>query len=303
MNARSSRASSVESLALGEALQQGATRLSQAGIESPRLDAEVLLRHLLGLERDALFLRLKDPLSLRDQERFRQLLERRAAREPLAYISGHKEFWSLDFMVTPAVLIPRPETELLVELALHHVPEYRGEPVRILDIGTGSGAIAVSLALHLPESEVWGVDISAAALRIAELNAQRQGIERRMRFFQGDLFDALKQTGAIFDLIVANPPYIRSAELAVLAPEIREWEPPAALDGGTEGIDFYPRIIGAAPGHLAERGRVLLEIGSDQADSVVDLFAGAGGYLPASVYPDCAGHDRVVAAVKGTGRG
>ena len=232
------------------------------------------------------------------------MLERRAAREPLAYITGNKEFWSLDFIVTPAVLIPRPETELLVDLALDCARELPSrQRIKILDIGTGSGAIAVSLAKHLPESEVWAVDISAASLRVAEANAKRHNVAERIRFLQGDLLDALDQVGATFDLILSNPPYVRSAELAGLAPEIRDWEPRTALDGGVDGLDYSRRLIGAAPSHFNEGGRMLLEIGSDAAQAVVDLFARAGCYEPARVHRDYAGRDRAVAAVKGTRRG
>ncbi len=191
MNAQPSTLSSNEGPSLAGALQRGAARLSQAGVESARRDAEVLLRHVLGLEQDGLYLRLNDPLRPRDQERFQQLVKRRVAREPLAYITGHKEFWSLNFIVTPAVLIPRPETELLVEVSLALAREYAHlAPFKILDIGTGSGAIAVSLAAHLPDAEVWATDISQAALRIAEANAQtaRAGKARALfsrRSFRG----------------------------------------------------------------------------------------------------------------------
>jgi release factor glutamine methyltransferase len=240
-----------------------------------------------------------------EREKFQRLLDRRAAREPLAYITGKKEFWSLDFIVSPAVLIPRPETELLVELALAWAREHRGaERIAILEVGTGSGAIAVSLAVHLPEAEVWALDISQPALRVAEANAARHGVAGRVRFRQGDLFGALDKTAMRFDLVLANPPYIRRAELAGLAPEVRQWEPLEALDGGSGGVDFYSRIIGAAPAVLAPQGRVLLEIGSEQAEAVVDLFARTRYFLPAAIHRDYAGRDRVVSALKrGKGRG
>jgi release factor glutamine methyltransferase len=293
-------AAPLENPTLRDAIQRGAVRLSEAGIESSALDAEVLLRHTLQLEREEFYLRLHERLNPSGRDAFEKLLERRAAREPLAYITGEKEFWSLDFLVTPAVLIPRPETELLVELALDYAGELaRDRRIKILDIGTGSGAIAVSLAKHLPESEVWAVDMASAALAIARANAERHNVEERMRFLRGDLFDALDGTGVRFDLIVSNPPYIRTAELAGLAPEIREWEPLTALDGGADGLDCYRRLIGAAPLHLNEGGRILLEIGADLAEAVVGLFAGAGGYGPAGVQRDYAGRDRVVTAVKG----
>ena len=277
MNFDETAASSLESPTLRGAFQQGAARLFAAGVDNAALDAEVLLRHVLELAQAALYLRLKNRLSSGDQEQFQKLLERRAAREPLAYITGNKEFWSLDFIVTPAVLIPRPETELLVDLALDCARELPSrQRIKILDIGTGSGAIAVSLAKHLPESEVWAVDISGASLRVAAANAKQHNVTERMRFVRGDLLDALDQVGATFDLILSNPPYVRSAELAGLAPEIRDWEPRTALDGGVDGLDYSRRLIGAAPSHFNEGGRMLLEIGSDAAQAVVDLFARAG---------------------------
>jgi release factor glutamine methyltransferase len=304
MKISSTGSTPVERLTLRCALQLGVTRLFEAGVESARLDTEVLLRHVLQLDQSEFYLRLEDRLSAAKQAGFRRLLERRAGREPLAYITGRKEFWSIDFSVSPAVLIPRPETELLVELALQFAREYRrDQAIKILDIGTGSGAIAVSLAMQLPDAEVWGTDVSSAAVGVAETNAKRHGINKRVRFVCYDLFHKLAEAGAIFDLIVANPPYIRSTELAGLVPEIRDWEPRSALDGGTGGVDFYPRIIGAAPDHLVDGGRVLLEIGSDQSQAVVDLFDAIGRYLPASVHRDYAGRARVVTAVKGTAHG
>jgi release factor glutamine methyltransferase len=297
-------ASPLENPTLRDAMRWGAARLSEADIDSAALDAEALLRHAFQLDRCGLYQRLPERLSPADCVAFEKLLERRAAREPLAYITGEKEFWSLDFFVTPAVLIPRPETELLVELALDCAGRpARGRRIKILDVGTGSGAIAVSLAKHLPESEVWAVDITSAALGIAAANAKRHNVEERMRFLRGDLFDALDGAGVSFDLIVSNPPYVRTAELIGLAPEIRDWEPLTALDGGADGLDYYRRIIGAAPIYLGGGGRLLLEIGADLADAVVDLCARAGCYAPASVQRDYAGRDRAVTAVKGACRG
>jgi len=304
MNAQSTTESPLESPTLRAALQLGAARLVAAGIDSAALDAEVLLRHVLELAQGELYLRLQDRLGPRNQQQFQESLERRGAREPLAYITGNKEFWSLDFIVTPAVLIPRPETEMLVELALACARDLpRSQRVKILDIGTGSGAIAVSLAKHLPDSEVWAVDISSAALAVAEANAKRHNVEGRMRFLRGDLFDALDEADTTFDLILSNPPYIRSAELAELAPEIRDWEPWAALDGGADGLDYYRRIVGAAPSHLTETGILLMEIGSDLAEAVAAIFARTGCYAAASVHRDYAGRNRAVGAAKGARRG
>jgi release factor glutamine methyltransferase len=293
-----------KTLKLRRALQQGTARLSRAGIESAAVDCEALLRHLRGLERADFYLSLDDGLGLEEEQQFRRLLERRTAHEPLAYITGVKEFWSLDFIVSPAVLIPRPETELLVELALDHARgRARGERIRILDIGTGSGAIAVSIAKDLPAAEICAVDISPASLRVAETNAKRHSVSERIHFLQGDLFDALDEPGRIFDVIVSNPPYIRHSELAGLAPEIRKWEPLVALDGGADGLDYYRRIIRTARRHLDGGGRILLEIGSDMAEATVDFFVPRSGYASPCVHQDYAGRDRVVTAVRATRHG
>ncbi len=304
MNANATAASPVEDSTLNSAIQLGAARLSRAGIDNARLDAEVLLRHILDLEQSELFLRLNERLSSPHRDRYRHLVARRARREPLAYIIGHKEFWSLDFLVSPAVLVPRPESELLVELALDYARKLpNSQNARILDIGTGSGAIAVSLAMHLPDAQICATDISAAALQIAAVNAYRHGLKERVRFIRADVFDGLGPPAELFDLVVSNPPYIRRAELAALAPEIYEWEPRGALDGGSDGLDYYRRIIAAAPVHLADGGRVLLEIGSDLSEAVSALIASAGCYSAVKLHRDYAGRERVVMAVKGGGCG
>jgi release factor glutamine methyltransferase len=294
----------LEGLTLRGALQRGTARLAEGAIDNAALDAEVLLRHVLRLERNGLYRCLHDRLSPPDREKFEKLLERRAVHEPVAYITGKKEFWSLDFIVTPAVLIPRPETELLIELALQWDLELgRSRRLNILDIGTGGGAIAVSMAKQLPEAQLWAVDISSPALAVAGVNAKRHGVQERVTFMRGDLFDALDKPGVMFDLIVSNPPYIRTAELAGLEPEILNWEPLMALDGGADGLDYYRRIIGAAPDYLNEGGLVIFEIGADLGDAIVELFARAGYFAPASVHRDPAGRNRAVVALKGEPRG
>ncbi len=296
--------SPFEAFTSRRALRAATVRLSEAGVDSPGLTAEVLLRHVLGLDQSELYLRLDDPLRAEHRQGFEKLLDRRVRHEPVAYVTGKKEFWSLEFNVNGAVLIPRPETESLVELALDYAREiHSAQPIRIADIGTGSGAIAVSLAKNLPEAEIWAVDISNEALSVAEGNAIRHHVMGRIHLLKGDLIDALGKGRAPFNMIVSNPPYIRRGELASLAPEIREWEPLTALDGGEDGFEFYRRIIPSAQDYLNDGGRVLLEIGSDMAAGVVDLFARAGCYAPATVCQDYAGRDRVVAAMKGTRRG
>jgi release factor glutamine methyltransferase len=288
-----------DSLSIRGALLRGAQALRYTGIENHRLDAEVLLRHVLNMEKEQLYVNGDAPISAGQEAEFRGLLLRRSRREPVAYITGHKEFWSLDFFVTPAVLVPRPETELLVEVALQYVTQLAsGSPVKVLDVGAGCGAISVCLAKEQAAMEIVAVDISALALDVARVNAGRHGVVDRIRFLAGDLFAPVEPLPETFDLIVSNPPYIRTGELSMLAPEIREWEPTIALDGGVDGIDSYRRIIGEGQRHLTTGGFIVLEIGADMASAVADLFSRSGCYGPASVYQDYAGKDRVIAAMK-----
>ena len=279
---------------LRSVISDGTALLRRAGVQNPHLDAEVLLSHALAMDKTELYLNLDAPLHLQG-ERYRDMLSRRARREPVAYITGLKEFWSLDFLVTPDVLIPRPETELLVEIALERSKLCDESELAILDLGTGSGAIAVSLAKELPGGRITAVDVSPAALAIARLNSEGHGVEDKIRFSGGNLFDLVDSQ---FDLIVSNPPYVRQGELAMLPPEIREWEPITALDGGIDGLDYYRRIVTEAQRHLVSKGQIILEIGADMGGAVAELFTRAGCYDVPSVYQDYAGRNRVIAAAK-----
>jgi release factor glutamine methyltransferase len=280
-----------------QALSEGADALSES--ESARLDAELLLAEALGLDRSRLYLNPETPLDGRAQAEFRALLARRRRGEPVAYLTGRREFWSLDFAVTPAVLMPRPETERLVEVTVdlfEAESQLLDRELRILDLGTGSGAIAVSLAQEISNAEIWATDISSDALEIARANASRYGLERRIHFFPGDLFDAVRDRPEFFDAIVANPPYVRRADFESLPRDVRDFEPRVALDGGADGLDFYRRIVPEAPGYLAARGFLALEIGADLGAAVARLFAAAGCYAPSRLERDYAGRDRVVSA-------
>jgi release factor glutamine methyltransferase len=298
--------------ALGMSLMDGSRFLSLAAIESPRLDAEVLLRHVIGIAKAQLYLRIDETIKAEAEHPFWELLRRRARREPLAYITGRKEFWSLDFSVTPDVLIPRPETELLVEAVLERTRQLLKSRAKIVDLGTGSGVIAVCLAKELPEAQISAVDISSAALQVARANAERHGVAHRIRFLHGDLFAPLAEERESFDLIVANPPYVRSADVAKLEPEIREWEPMAALDGGRDGLDIYRRIASQCRSYLTATGHVVLEIADAMGEAAAQIFANAGGFETATLSRDYAGKDRVMAtrklslaepAAKGSDRG
>jgi release factor glutamine methyltransferase len=276
-------------------------RLSAGGIDNPRLDAEVLLAHCLNMSRAQLVLANDLPSAPADLRRFETLLQRRLAREPVAYITGTQEFWSLDFAVTPDVLIPRPDTERLVEVALLCTAKSAAvKPPQIVDLCTGSGAVAVSLARELPLAQIYATDNSPAALALARRNAEAHQVAARVKFFAGDLFHAMvPPPEAGFDLIVTNPPYVRRAEIATLAPEVSRWEPRAALDGGNDGLDFYRRIAAAAPDYLAEWGVLALEIGADMAREVSAICAETGRYREIEVFQDYAGRDRVILAQLG----
>jgi release factor glutamine methyltransferase len=267
-----------------EVLRWTAGYLGEKGVPTPRLDAEVLLAHALGLDRVGLYLDYARPLQAAELARYRELVRRRAQREPVAYIRGYKEFWSLEFTVGPAVLIPRPETELLVEEALGLARQARA---RIVEVGTGSGAVAVVLARELHQ-EVLATDSSAAALSVAGRNAQRH--QAAVRFVLGDLLAPFGE--AVFDIVVSNPPYVPRGEIAGVAPEL-SFEPRAALDGGEDGLESIRGLVAEAPRVLAAGGWLLLEVGAGQAAEVSRLFEAAGLVEVASV-ADLAGTPRVV---------
>jgi len=290
-------AANLELAMVKETLQAGERYLREAGVGSARLDAELLLGKVLGAGREKLYLDFDRTLQAVEERRFRELLLRRGRREPLAYILGEKEFWSLDFIVTPDVLVPRPETERLVEAALglvNHRP--KGTAMRVLDLGTGSGAIAVSLAKERSDLELWATDLSIQALEVARVNALLHDASQRIRFRAGDLFGPVEELRDWFHVLVSNPPYVTQSEIDNLPPEVREWEPRLALCGGSDGLDFYRRVIQEGPLYLVRDGFMALEISADMAKAVSGLFAAAGCYSTPSVYQDLAGRDRVVVA-------
>ncbi|HEX5370878.1 MAG TPA: peptide chain release factor N(5)-glutamine methyltransferase [Dehalococcoidia bacterium] len=264
-----------DSLTLRQALLDARARLDAALIEEAELEADLLLRHAMGgLGRAALFQRLGDSLDAATATCYEALLARRLAHEPSAYITGHREFYGLEFAVTSDVLIPRPETETLVEavieLAKALPPAHRG-PL-IADVGTGSGAIAVALAVSLPCAEVWATDASWAALEVARSNARRNGVERRIALRHGDLLLPLDQR---LDVIVANLPYVSSEDWSRLEPELREHEPRLALDGGTNGLDLIASLLHQAPGYLRPHGAIVLEFALGQETAVERLTRAA----------------------------
>lgn len=272
------------------------------GVESARIDAEVLSAHALGCERIDLYLRHDQPLNNAELARLKPLIQRRARREPVAYIVGCKEFWSLRMAVTPAVLIPRPDTECLVAAALDHLSGDGSRPAqRILELGVGSGAVTVALAHECPQHRFWASDRSWSVIRVARANARRHRVDGRVHFFLGHWLTPLHGQRARFDMILSNPPYVRRGDIAGLAPEIREFEPLGALDGGPNGLDAIGAIIGAAHAYLNPAGLLLLEIGFDQRDAVEALAHQAGTYDRIDFHKDYTGHCRVVRLQKRTG--
>jgi release factor glutamine methyltransferase len=268
-------------------------------VEQPRATAEILLAHTLGVGRVDLYVQYDRLLEEGELGRFKGYIRRRIQREPVAYIVGKKEFWSMDFEVAPGVLIPRPETETLVEAALMVVPkEATPAASRILDLGTGSGAVVVAMASERPGHEFYAVDRSEEVLSVAQGNAQAHGLEKNITFLQGDWFDPVQDQEAHFDVIVSNPPYISRRELEELPPEISQHEPREALDGGSEGLDAIRLIIREASDHLAPGGWLLFEIGHDQWVQVEKLLSAAKIYMEIGVIKDYGGRDRVARARK-----
>ena len=246
-------------------------RLKTANIDTPRLDAELLLAHTLHISRSCLYSRLQETVADSQKKAFQQSVVRRTQREPVAYITGRQEFWSLEFQVNPDVLIPRPDTEIVVETALRLLASSRLTAPRILDIGTGSGCLAVALATELPHAQIWAVDRTQAILSIAQKNAQTHRVGHRIAFACGDLLAPVPSGAPFFDLLVTNPPYIASQELNTLQPEVRLWEPRAALDGGADGLDFYGRLLYDSPDYIRPDGWLVAEIGETQKDALVQL--------------------------------
>lgn len=286
-----------DSWTVGRLLAWTTDWLRSRGSESPRLDAEVLLSHVRGCPRILLYTAFDQVVGDQERSRFRELVKRRGAGEPVAYLVGSKEFFSLDFAVSPAVLVPRPETEGLVVRALDlckQRPREASAP-RIIDVGTGSGAIAITLAKRLSAGEITATDLSDAALAIARDNASRHGVGERVTFAACDLLDSPQAVGP-WDLIVSNPPYVREDEFAVLPDTVRLYEPRQALVGGPTGVEVITRLIGQAVGRMAPGGWIIIEIGPSTAEAAHAVLAATEGLEPGPTLTDTAGFPRIVQA-------
>ncbi|MCJ7594415.1 MAG: peptide chain release factor N(5)-glutamine methyltransferase [Desulfobacterales bacterium] len=290
-----------KSWTISELLRVTTDYLREKGIESPRLSAEILLAHQLNLNRVKLYLNFDQPLQDEEVAGFRSFVKRRLKREPLQYITGIQEFWSLEFIVGPHVQIPRPESELLIEevLALSRhgrLPE--SEDLKILDLGTGCGALAISLAEEMEGASVWASDVSEEALRFARLNARKHNLQDRIEFRQGDLWSPFAGEGLSFDVIVSNPPYIDSCGLDSLPPEVKDYEPRTALDGGDGGIFCIEKIIREGSNFLKSGGWLLVEMDPDQTSWALKLIEESNQYVEAGRIKDYSHRYRVVTAKK-----
>ncbi len=278
-------------LNIREALRRGSRMLTDASSEEAALEAELLLAHALNTDRTHLYQRLRDELTTQAETAFDALLQRRLTHEPTAYILGHKDFYGLDFEVTPDAIIPRSETETLVELVLDCARSASARKVRIADIGVGCGAIAVALAVNLSETEIIAIDISPRALALARRNAERHTVADRIRLLEGDLLEPLD---APVDVIVANLPYVRGGDFEAAPPEINEHEPRLGLDGGPDGLRLIERLLRDAPPHLKPGGALFAEIGDQQGKAALSLAWESFPQARVEIRQDLSGLDRVL---------
>ena len=289
----------VESAAVNvlAALRDAMARMSSAGVPSHALAAELLLMHVLGCDRAWLYAHPEAPLDAEDARRYFELVTQRAAGVPTQYLTGKQEFWGLEFEVTPAVLIPRPETEHIVEVAVERPGKERADAsLRIADVGTGSGCIAVALAHEFPRAEIFATDISADALAVAARNAARHNMAERVHFFESNLLDAFASERGTFDMIVSNPPYVARDQEAQLQREVREHEPHEALFCGATGTEIYAPLITQAAELLCSGGLLALEIGYGALDGVRSLFDASPVWSDVRVADDLAGIPRIISA-------
>jgi release factor glutamine methyltransferase len=283
---------------IGRLLTWTVDYLSRHGAENPRLDAEVLLAHARGCRRIDLYASYDEPADDPTRAAFRELIRRRATGTPVAYLVGHREFYALEFEVTPDVLIPRPETEHLVVALLDDAKQRAGGDagVEIADVGTGSGILAVCAAKYLPNARVTAIDISPATLEVARRNAGRHGVADRIEFVESDLFSAVA-TELQFDYILSNPPYVSSAEMAALPPDVQNHEPEIALRAGESGTDVIARLLEQAVGRLKPGGLLLIEVSPMISAEVEELVRDSSAFEPGQTIRDLAGHPRVVQAI------
>lgn len=277
-----------------EAIQKSAEFLAKKGVDSPRLQIELLLAHVLKMPRMKLYLDFERQLAPAEADTLRELVKRRGRREPLQHILGSTSFFGLEITVNRHVLVPRPETELLAELGWQFLSTVQHQPLIALDFGTGSGCLATALAVKCPGARVVATDISSEAIAVAALNAERHGVSERIEFHQGEGFGAVP-ADARLDLIVSNPPYIPSGEIDSLQPEVRDFDPRTALDGGPDGLDFYRLMAAQAAPFLKAHGKIMVELGDGQAEPARTIFE-AQMWIVEAVLPDYTQHSRILIA-------
>jgi release factor glutamine methyltransferase len=253
-----------------EAIQKSSDFLAKKNVESARLNAELLLAHVLKLPRMKLYLNFERVLTAPETDGLRELVKRRGNREPLQHIVGSTSFCGCEIAVNRHALVPRPETELLAEFGWKFLVTRHSSPVTVLDFGTGTGCIAIALAVKCPTAKAFALDVSAEALALAKQNAEANKVSERIEFLPGDGFKALPETR--FDLLISNPPYIASAEIETLQPEVRDFDPRAALDGGADGLDFYRMLANQGKNFLKPDGKIMLEFGDGQAEAIKKIF-------------------------------
>lgn len=294
----SQSAPKFSSATVGTTLREGVQKLERANVPSAPLAAELLLMDALNRDRTFLYAHPEAQIDSAQVEKFDSLIKQRAAGTPTQYLTGHQEFWGMNFEVTPDVLIPRPETEHLIEVALYRIGESRrNNPLRIADVGTGSGCIAVALAKEFPSSEIFATDISLKALAVAKRNATRHNFANRITFTECNLLEGIPQRPQL-NLIVSNPPYVARKDAPSLPIDVREHEPELALFAGEDGMEIYPRLIAQAKTHLAEGGLLILELGLGLFENVSDLLEARTGWTRVSATQDLAGIVRVISAVR-----
>lgn len=298
----------VKQYTVSEILDKVTSYLKRRGIPEPRIDAEVLLAHVLEIERLEIYLNFDSRVTEKDLSAYKKLIERKVRREPVAFIVGYKEFMGLKFFLNKDVLIPRPETEILVEKVIEKVRNIgksksygyrRDNSLTIVDLCTGSGNIAISLARNIASCKIYATDISKGAIQVARKNAKFHNVEGRVEFLLGDLFSPLEKLNSnlVVDFVVSNPPYVKSRDLVLLSPEIKK-EPLSALEGGNEGLNFYHRIIPEASKYLVDGGYLIMEIGDYQGKAVMNLIKKEKQFYPPQLVKDYAGLDRVIVAQK-----
>ncbi len=298
----------VKQYTVSEILDKVTSYLKREGIPEPGIDAGVLLAHVLEIERLEIYLNLDCRVTEKELLAYKKLIERRVKREPVAFIVGYKEFMGLKFFLNKHVLIPRPETEILVEKVIEKAQNIRksesygygrDSSLTIVDLCTGSGNIAISLARNIASCKIYAIDISEGAIQVARRNARFHKVEGRVEFLLGDLFSPLEKLNSdlAVDFVVSNPPYVKSRDLVLLPPEIKK-EPLSALEGGNEGLNFYQRIIPEALKYLIDGGYLIMEIGDYQGKAVMNLIKKEKQFYPSQLVKDYAGLDRVVVAQK-----